>query len=222
MSNSDLTPTVLDIRSAEAAEAAVVQAERAADWAMYAVILSGIALLALLITIYQGRSGLKKAQNANDLAKESAEKQLRAYVAVEPKGVVAPEEGELCFPLELTNRGQTPATNLEIAVDVVVYQGDARQFNPAEDGRITDDSLDTEVSLGPGAHFYHHGTVTDKFVEPHLDEIAEKRKALIHYGKLLYDDIFGERHTTNFAFYHWGEELTDADSKRCRFGNNAT
>ena len=62
----------------------------------------------------------------------------------------------------------------------------------------------------------------EKLPKPFWDKIHKKEAAIIHYGFVRYVDAFGRSQATNFAFYHWGEELSDAESKVCRFGNSAT
>lgn len=212
----------LELRAVEAAEASVVQADRAVDVSIASAAISVVALIALLITILQGRAALRKASEANTIASDSMKRQLRAYLSVEPHGVQVPEEGWMSLPISIQNSGNTPASDLEVAGDVILLVGDPREFNPAENGRITDQSLTSENSIGPHAERFHHVRVPDDFIAEHRMQIHSKEAAIIHYGWIAYTDIFGERHKTNFAFYHRGPELSDVESKRCRFGNSAT
>ncbi|MEC7818203.1 MAG: hypothetical protein VX454_06010 [Pseudomonadota bacterium] len=213
---------VLEVRAVEAAEASVIQAERAVDASFVSIGVSVFAFLALMVTLLQGRNALKKAEKANQIAFESAEKQLRAYLSVEPAGVTVPEQGWMAVPLNISNHGATPASEIEIAGDVLVMSGDPREFDPKNLGRITDQSLSSETMIGPNSNRFHHAKLPDDFLQDHMEAIRDMKAAIIHYGWVGYTDIFGKKHRTNFAFYHWGEELSDDESKRCRFGNSAT
>jgi hypothetical protein len=219
---SQLIESQIDLRAVEAAEASALQAERAVDISIASAVVGIVALVALLITIAQGRAALRKAEAANKIASDTSKKQLRAYLSVESCGVQIPKEGWITVPLNIENLGATPASDIEIAGDVLVLSGDPREFDPATDGRLADKSLTSETMLGPNSNRYHDIRLTDQFLQPHLEDIREMRSAVIHYGWIGYSDVFGERHRTNFAFYHRGKELSDEASKRCRFGNSAT
>ena len=212
----------LELRTVQAAEASTLQAERAVDVAIASTALSALALLALMVTIVQGRAALRRAREANQIASDSSEKQLRAYLSVEPQGVQIPDEGWISVPIDITNHGTTPASEIEVAGDVLLIGGDPREFNPEELGRLKGLSLTSDTMIGPGANRFHFAKVSDAFLDGHVDRVKNKESAIIHYGSIRYKDIFGRKRCTNFAFYHWGEELSDVESKRCRFGNNAT
>ncbi|PKP95018.1 MAG: hypothetical protein CVT75_03405 [Alphaproteobacteria bacterium HGW-Alphaproteobacteria-14] len=212
----------LELRAVQAAEASVVQADRAVDVSIASAAISVVAFIALLITILQGRAALRRAAEANTIASDSMKRQLRAYLSVEPHGVQIPEPGWISVPISMENNGNTPATDLEVAGDVILLVGDPREFNPATDGRITDETLTSENAIGPHVKRFHYAKVPDDFIGEHRMAIHSGDAAIVHYGWIAYTDVFGDRHRTNFAFYHRGPELNDVESKRCRFGNNAT
>ena len=181
-------------------------------WMFLAVVLqtllAGGALLALLKDLSQNR--------------RSGEAQLRAYVTIEPGGINEPENGQIRLPYVIKNAGQTPAYDLAVFGDVMVVTGDPRQFNPLEHGRLGKAEASTDITLGPGGTQWNFAYQLNDVFEPFMEEISAKTSAIVHYGFLQYQDAFGAARKTNFAFYHWGEELSDAESKRCRFGNSAT
>jgi len=193
-----------------------------AFWAKWGVWITGIGIIGLLITIVQGRMALERAHDANEIARESSERQLRAYIMIEPQGVNVPEDGLMRVPMDIINNGQTPAYNLEIAGDFLIVDGDPRQFDPAIHGRLGDDTASTDGILGPGSNRFSYAYMEAELCAPFWGGICDKNAAIIHYGYLKYRDVFGKERKTNFAFYHWGEELSDVESKRCRFGNSAT
>ena len=216
------SPISTEVRAVEAAEASVIQAERAVDVTIVSAAISVVALIALLVTIAQGRAALRKADAANKIASDTSRKQLRAYLSIEPCGVQVLKKGWIAVPLNMFNHGLTPASDIEVSGDVLVLSGDPREFNPKSDGRLEDQSLTSETMIGPSANRYHDIRLPDQFLEPHLEDIRDMRSAIIHYGWVGYSDVFGDRHRTNFAFYHRGPELSDDTSKRCRFGNSAS
>lgn len=212
----------LEIRAVQAAESSAVHAERAVDMSYISTVLSILAFIALLVTIIQGRCALKKAENANKIASDTAEKQLRAYLSVEPQGVTIPEKGWMAVPINIINYGATPASEIGIAGSVAVVIGDPRDFIPKELDALEDNVLVSETFIGPNSNRYHQVKQPDEFLQEHMNDIGESKAAIVHYGWVTYMDVFGKKHRTNFAFYHRGEELSDVASMRCRFGNSAT
>lgn len=152
----------------------------------------------------------------------SEQRQLRAYVSLEPGGVHIAERGMHSLPVNIINGGQTPATDLTWSGDIVFWEGDPREFDPAKNGRLGDQTATSDSTLGPSSNRFNYAYLDEGVAKPFWDRLARKEVAIIHYGKLAYKDVFNAEHCTMFAFYHWGDELSDAESKRCRFGNNAT
>jgi hypothetical protein len=183
-----------------------------AYWVFWAVVLqtflAGGALFALIKDLRQNRA--------------SAEAQLRAYITIDPGGINEPIDGKVQMPYNVTNCGQTPAYNLSVFGDILIVHGDPRDFNPHEHGRLGYADASTDIALGPGQNQWNYAYGDEDMLAPFWDEIAKKESAIVHYGFLQYRDVFNVIRKTNFAFYHWGEELSDDESKRCRFGNNAT
>ncbi|RYG54952.1 hypothetical protein EON80_31335 [bacterium] len=196
-------------------------AQDSAFWAQWGVWITGIGIVGLLVTISQGRLALSRAREANDIARNNSERQLRAYITIEPSGVNEAENGLLAVPMNVINNGQTPAYNLELKGDFLIVGGDPRQFNPAEHGRLGEDKSTTDGNLGPNSNRYSLSYLDEEICEPHWGDIHDKKAAIVHYGTLTYRDVFGHKRETNFAFYHWGGELSDVESKRCRWGNSA-
>jgi hypothetical protein len=217
-----------------------VAAKGAADaayWAKWTFWFGLLGLGGLLVTLYYTRKavlaaeeGTKDADTAlhhaaegNKIARDTAKAQLRAYLGVEPGGVSEAIEGRHQLALNLINNGQTPAYGLEHNGDIVVVEGDPRNFNPAEHGRLGPETATTDTTLGPQSNRFTYAYLNEDVVDAsNWEKIRTKKTALVHYGYFRYKDAFGETRQTNFAYYHWGEELSDVMAKRCRFGNDAT
>jgi hypothetical protein len=183
-------------------------ATSAAEYALSTLIISAIGTVLLIWTLRETR--------------QTGRRELRAYITVDPGGVNEAVDGINRLPYNLTNCGQTPAHNLSIFGDIVVVEGNPRNFNPTTDGRLGDADASTDIVLGPNRNQWSYAYQSHDLFLPYLDKIETKQAAIVHYGFVEYRDVFRKIHRTYFAFYHWGEELSDDESKRCRFGNNAT
>jgi hypothetical protein len=87
--------------------------ENTATWAFWVVVfsagqlaLSAGGLVALLVTIRQGRKALKRARTANRISEKTAERELRAYLGFD-EVVFDQHTGKVEFRIK--NFGQTPA-----------------------------------------------------------------------------------------------------------------
>jgi hypothetical protein len=160
--------------------------------------------------------------HSNWIARDTAKRQLRAYISIEPGGIEASKGGLSRVPFNIINNGQTPAYELEHVGDFVIVEGSPMEFAPSESGRPDGQAAITDQSLGPNSNRFSYAYLEANLCAPFMDKIAAKEAAIIHYGHMTYMDVFGDRHRTSFAFYHWGEKLSDLESKRCRFGNDAT
>lgn len=157
---------------------------------------------------------------ANSIAAESMRRELRAYLTVEPGGVNEARDGFARLPLRIENRGQTPA------FDVMLFANHAVAESPRD---ITLKDLGTplageinDAAMGPSVCRWMFSYASEDLLKPFLVDIRDRRRAIIQFGYVTYKDAFGDVWQTNFAFYHWGEELSAESALRCRFGNAST
>ena len=183
-------------------------AAEAAQYSLWTLLISAIGTGLLVWTLWETR--------------QTSRRELRAYLSIEPFGVNEAENGLSRVPFEMINNGQTPAYDLRLCGDFLIVEGDPKEFNPYTSGRLSDKTADTDHTLGANTKRFSYAYINSETYRPHLDKIARKEAAIIHYGYVNYTDIFKKSHRTSFAFYHWGDELSDVESKRCRFGNDAT
>lgn len=169
-------------------------------------LLAGGALIALVKDLRQNR--------------KSAEAQLRAYLVVDPGGINEFESGFARVPLNVTNVGQTPAFNLTIFSNFGLSRHPLSETTESMAIPLIGGASDG--SIGPSRNQWVFAKLRREFVKEHLMAINSRDMAIIHMGYVTYDDIFGKTRTTSFAYYHWGEELSDNNAKTCRFGNSAT
>lgn len=202
-------------RSAIAGEKAAHEARRATTWSIVATLLNALGLLAVGTALYL-------TVMSNRIARDTARRQLRAYLYIEPGGVNESQEGFHRIPFNIINSGPTPAHDLETFGDILIVGGTPRDFDPTQDGRYAGETLKTTSALGANTNRWSYAYLQEDIVAPYWEDITTKKKAIIHYGFVRYKDVFDISHETHFAFYHWGEELSDLTSLRCTHGNNVT
>ncbi len=150
----------------------------------------------------------------------SAESQLRAYLTVECKGIVAADEsdnGQIIF--EIKNWGQTPAYNVTSAMNIA-FSSTPIDYNPNSfrNHLVFDDRKD---SLGPGQSRHGFGFLHEMDLDLQV-ELRDKMTAIIQWGVVNYSDVFGISHETQFCFYLWGEVLDENSVRRGKYWNSAS
>ena len=95
-------------------------AERGALWAERGVWITLLGAIGLFVTILQGRKALGRARDANLIAKETADKQLRAYVYTDIGEFDLDGDGRMLINLQIKNFGQTPAKNVQGLIQSVI------------------------------------------------------------------------------------------------------
>lgn len=201
-------------RAAVAAEKAAKEARRATTWSVVATFLNGLGLLAVGYALYL-------TIQANGIARKSAEQQLRAYLTVEPGGINQSVNNLARAPLLIKNCGQTPANSVMVFSKFGLSE-DPVSFDPKSDEKKGITGERNDATFGPGVERWVFPYASNEFIEPYMRGIAERKLAVVHWGYVAYRDAFDVWRETHFAFYHWGDELSDKGSLRCRFGNSAT
>jgi hypothetical protein len=188
---------------------------KAADSAQIAAWLSGASFAAVLIALWF-------AFRSNWIARDTAKRQLRAYVSVEPKGIYERDsDGNIIVPIAIKNAGQTPAYQVTV-FSWFSLSDDPLSFDPSAPNRERPPNYDpTEITIGPGETHHVYTRMPFSPTKPEMLAIASKETAIIHYGVVTYVDAFKAGRNTEFAHYHRGEELSGAEAKRCRLGNHA-
>ncbi len=170
----------------------------------------------------EAAAALAIAREQVAISDDTAKRQLRAYITVEPCGINQAEKGLHRVPLLLENQGATPAKNVMVfGYFAIVGNFHPREFNPS-DLNVTLTATPSDGVIGPKAPRYVYAFMPSEIAKPYLLEIDAEQVAIVHFGFVSYDDDFGQPRETHFAFYHWGEELSDVASKRCAMGNYST
>lgn len=163
----------------------------------------------------------KQADEANRIARESAERQLRAYVVVDPKGAFMSNDpeinGQVAF--EISNTGQTPAYNICISSQVVLSYKSIDDFDPSNESiEYVVENTDSAIGGGLGHHAYHPFTLS----EDELTDVKSRLASIMCFGKVTYCDAFSVDRITQFCFYFCGQKLGVGDARFLHRGNSAT
>lgn len=132
------------------------------------------------------------------VAKDTARRQLRAYIHVEKVELLWDENDRPKLGVHIQNTGQTPATGFQIRVRIQNDQGvDSREYVLPEDGEL---GFATWQGLGAGC-------TRENGVWPHNPEnlrfadFAANSGAFCVLGRIFYKDIFGKSWQTEFAAF---------------------
>jgi hypothetical protein len=238
--NHDTADLCAQWRAALAAEKATHEARRATTWAIAATFLSVVTVIGLTITIWQtffalgharlsnliaqranARStrhtmrALDAADRQNEIAADTAKKQLRAYVATKPVGFVREPGGVRVFT-GVANGGTTPAYELRIfptgRIDVPNISPEAvkaiQEHAPA--------SVESAIVLVSGQDIGREFGINVGEAEEAACRAGDRW--LYFAGRIEYTDVFGDKHNTWFCHVYRGGDMSGVTY---RHGNRA-
>lgn len=221
-------------RAALAAEKAATESRRATTWSIIAAGLSLLTVIGLIVSIWQtfgalgeARRGNLIAQRANaratrqaianiaetknaiaiaerqaNIAEDTAERQLRAYVSPSVAWLDVSDDGHVVGHVHTKNYGSTPAINERHWISLWVEKFPLR----VELTDAPDDFQMGSAVLGPGGHHEMAHSLPNPICENIKAEIREGRVAIYVYGKITYDDIYGEPHESRYIYFCTGKE----------------
>ena len=204
-------------RAAVATEATVEIARSAASEAGDALAIANRNAKAAASSAVVARKGLEHAQLAS-------RNQLRAYLYLEtayldihlPKIKGEPLPGTADIQLSFRNFGQTPATEVTMAVEACIH--------PPPFHQVFNHVAGIFQRSGDMAHRMTAGQIIElKDFAAQRPAIDAGAMALYVYGRVTYRDMFGEQHITDFRWFMTGAK--EIEAKRFRVapeGNKAT
>jgi hypothetical protein len=136
-------------------------------------------------------------------ADNTASAQLRAYVSVET-GVNCRQSQQSRTQFEfrpiVRNNGLTPAKNVRIiSLMDIVQPSIPRGFNYAiQNVAVT--PFSSVTTIGPRQERFHSRVMGRYLTVGELRDIRRGTKCFHVWGRVEYDDIFGQPHQTNFSF----------------------
>ena len=155
-----------------------------------------------------------------DQMKETAERELRAYVNYGVGNVINFDGPHPLVQVVFKNFGQTPAYKLRRRVNFLVTAVPRSAPFPEIDA-------DTQFggALGPGSHTVL-GRALDDLQLPQTvkDEIKTGKRGLYVFGDVTYEDAFGKERLTTFRLLYGGGEMIHpaGNLATCEEGNEAT
>lgn len=180
--------------------------ERASRWGWWQLILSAIGIAGLIATIMQGRTALEKAREANNLARVSSERQLRAYVGILTFQVHSIRPGHWpYFGAQYKNAGQTPAKDL-ICRCYLKFTTEAP--NKVRFKKMTPPTA-SKLVLNPGVDGWGELKLKDPLSTNEYLALRSGQATFVFAGYIVYRDVFGARHFTMFRHFLLPETIEE-------------
>jgi hypothetical protein len=171
-------------------------------WNKLQVALSALGFAALLYTIYLTYRATRAAFESNEIARETAQQELRAYISFRPHALIdlAPKRKPMA-KFFIVNNGQTPAKNMRY----IAGMERLRFPLPPDQGDLAVPEQRARLpvqTVHPGNEIIGEAAYVAMFDEHECEEIIQgKGFPLYLYGTIFYDDIFGVGRTTKFCVY---------------------
>lgn len=194
----------LEARDKNREYADLVAQQTSALWTMIMGIAALIGMALSIIGVFLVYTTFRETRKANEISEDTAERQLRAYVAIK-EVTMAPDpaggSGTIRATAHFINVGQTPAKNLNSFMRFVVTPLNITP-TPAQ---TFPEPLDTHsrVVLGPNIPNMITHTVVCGTVE--AQTVLSGNYTLVADGYIQYDDIFDKTHRTCFRYYQNAE-----------------
>ena len=149
------------------------------------------------------------AQAAVAHASQTAHRELRAYLGVKDGFVRAPNGNRAVGEVDIPNQGKTPAHNVNRFFEMALLDVDHSSFEPApqEPGSWV---------IVPEAYWTLRKEI--EITPQQLVEIRAKKKTISLWGKITYDDIYGEELRTSEFRYKLAEEIHEFREISGQFG----
>lgn len=142
------------------------------------------------------RTGANAARALAVTSDKTAKRQLRAYLNVRGASFGLDDDGKPIFTILIINHGQTPAKDVLIYAKAGVYPWLA---DPSDRPHL-DEPLQFPVSVQPkdASNFPVRTSKALNAFERKVAISGEVARLLV-YGRVEYEDVFGERHVTPIA-----------------------
>jgi hypothetical protein len=167
------------------------------NWiAGFGAVLSFFSILLVLWALKQGR-------DANEIAKDTAKRELRAYVTTEDHDIVGFwRGGPTTLRMKIYNRGQTPAYDLKVWSIV------GGTLEGPDDFKVKQiknpDFRQSKTMLGPGQWILHTNSCQSPLDGNAYLGVVHGKLKLVFAGVLSYRDVFGRRRFTIFKQFYTG------------------
>ncbi|WP_264713048.1 hypothetical protein [Limobrevibacterium gyesilva] len=160
------------------------------------------------LAVAAATTAAKAAVKQADVAEQTAEKQLRAYLCLSPASMIVVKPGEeLTCSISITNQGATPASNGIVVFGFSVCRplGDNDYYVPIENVIISKSPIILAANSQPYPLVLKDGTPLSGL---NFMRIQSGDNIIVIAGVVRYKDIFGiERYTCFNYSYNWDQML---------------
>lgn len=195
-------------RDLAAQEGMAVWAFWAASVAAIQAALSLLGLGALIYTLRQSDKSLAEARIANEIARDTAKRELRAYVGIEETSILpaGPEHGSGVVTFQLKNYGHSPAVRVETVISIGVARFQKGLPSRPETWDRVGKRLPVDVP--PHSTIYRQMKLPAQVFE-NMFEIESGIMAVFIEIEIAYHDIFRNRHTQSTLFQGRGRRYLE-------------
>lgn len=166
-------------------------------------------------SIVESTKATEAMREANEIARDTAKRQLRAYLSIAGNDDCEVVVGApVAANLTIKNDGQTPAHDVVVTVQV---SRKAHPINPASFAVEPNEVADSKLMIAAGQSVYSY-TELNATTQAEHDAFAADAISYFTYGLITYRDIFDDEHATKFRLALQKNGLW----KACSEGNEAT
>lgn len=212
------------------------ETKRLADWTAALGVATGLLFVftagLFLIAVFQWRDSDRAIRSAEDsaaaaqqsvkIAEETAMRQLRAYVHVNPGECRLKFRGEQGYEvlahLSMQNYGVTPAYKVRLAAMSTFHRF---PLNSNDTFPAMDSTGGAQATVPPNESF-NFKELCSTLSQAEFNEARNGGGALYLHGSVEYEDIYGDKHVTNFRILTRGQDLERRLFAWCTEGNDAT
>jgi hypothetical protein len=201
-----------EIDDLAAQESMALSTEGLLGLTLWQTVIGGFGLGALAVTILLTVRATNAAVDSNRIARESAERQLRAYVNITAAFITPGNGRTICITIRYKNAGQTPA--YRVTHDVRIRFSDEK--SEAVDSKAPLGQFD----MGSGLEMDWE-SIPVRFVnEDRWIAVLNGHSPLYVLGEFYYGDVFGK--TKRHTFYRLKLAEGGTDLLPCAEGNEST
>ena len=159
-------------------------------------------------------------EDSVNLMRDTAVRQLRAYIAIDRAWIEFPEPGVPKVTITIKNSGQTPAHNLRHWIHQWIEKYPLSiELPEPPDGFVMSSSI-----LGSGATHEMQILHPRKIINPsRIHEIGTSKGTIYVYGAVTYQDVFGNEHYMKYRLMYGGsDQARSGHLSPCEAGNEAS
>jgi hypothetical protein len=168
-------------------------ARDAADWAFWALVVGLVGAVGIVAALWL-------TVDSNRIARDTAKRQLRAYLGIESCVLEALDDGTgFIITAHLLNAGQTPAYKVRLMAETFGAEyplKHQRPFLPVGNGY--------ESPVNPSTKISWAGKTTSIAMARDMEYVLAGKEGVYIQGVCEYFDAFNERHETRFRYVFGG------------------